>query len=84
MYIYESHLGGLYVFDDWLDYDFTYCEECGDSDWLVGTAETREEAWNLLKNQTDIDGSGGYDYEYVQEFINGNWEEGEYDESENN
>ena len=75
MYIYESHLGGLYVSDDWLDNDFTYCEECGDSDWLVGTAETREEAWNLLKDQTDIDGSGGYDYEYMQKFINGNWKE---------
>lgn len=80
MYIYENHLGGLYVSDDWLDYDDTYCEECGDSDWLVGTAETREEAWNLLKDQTDIDGSGGYDYEYVQEFINGNWEEEMEDE----
>ena len=75
MYIYESHLGGLYVSDDWLDNDFTYCEKCGDSDWLVGTAETREEAWDLLKDQTDIDGSGGYNYEYVQEFINGNWDE---------
>ena len=35
----------------------------------------REEAWNLLKDDTDIDGSGGWDYDYLQEFINSNWDE---------
>ena len=43
--------------------------------WLIGYAETRKEAWNLLKDDTDIDGSGGWDYAYVQEFINENWDE---------
>ena len=50
MYIYESHMGGLYTLDEPLDYEDLYCEECGDSDWLIGYAETREEAWNLLKD----------------------------------
>ena len=59
MYIYESHMGGLFVSDEVLSYEQTYCETCGDSDYLIGYAETREEAWNLLKNDTDINGSGG-------------------------
>lgn len=76
MYIYEGHMGGLYTSDEPLDYEDLYCEQCGDSDWLVGYADTREEAWNLLKDDTDtdIDGSGGWDYEYVQAFIDGNWD----------
>lgn len=73
MYIYESHIGGLFVSDEILDYKQTYCETCGDSDYLLGYAETREEAWNLLKDDTNINGSGGWDYEYVQEFLK-NWE----------
>lgn len=73
MYIYQSHMGGLFVSDEILDYEQTYCEECGDSDFLLGYAETREEAWNLLKDDTNIDGFGGWDYDYVQEFL-GNWE----------
>lgn len=74
MYIYESHMGGIYVSDDFRDFDDCYCEQCGDYDQLIGYAETREEAWNLLKDETDINGSGGWDYEYVQEFLK-NWEE---------
>ncbi len=74
MYIYESHMGGLFVSDEILDYEQTYCETCGDSDFLLGYAETREEAWNLLKDDTDINGFGGWNYEYVQEFLK-NWEE---------
>lgn len=73
MYIYQSHMGGLYTSDDKLDYEQTYCETCGDSDWLIGYAETREEAWDLLKDDTNIDGSGGWDYEYIQDFLR-NWE----------
>ena len=75
MYIYEGHMGSLYTSDNVLDYEDTYCEECGDSDWLIGYADTKEEAWDLLKDITDIDGSGGWDYDYVQEFINSNWDE---------
>lgn len=74
MYIYESHMGGLFVFDEVLDCEQTYCETCGDSDFLLGYAETREEAWELLKDDTDINGSGGWNYDYVQEFLK-NWEE---------
>jgi hypothetical protein len=74
MYIYESHMGSLFVSDDILDYEQTYCEICGDSDFLLGYAETKEEAWELLKDNTDINSSGGWNYEYVQEFLK-NWDE---------
>ena len=68
-------MGGLYTSDEPLGYEDLYCEECGDSDLLIGYANTREAAWNLFTDGTDIDGSGGWDYDYVQEFINGNWDE---------
>lgn len=74
MYIYEGHMGSLYTSDTFLEYDDLYCEQCGDSDWLVGHADTGEGAWNLLKDSTDIDGSGGWDYDYVREFILNNWD----------
>lgn len=32
IYIYESHLGGLYISDEELSLDETYCETCGDCD----------------------------------------------------
>ena len=55
MYIYEGHMGSLYTSDEPLDYESLYCEECGDSDWLIGYANTREDTWNLyLKNQRSI------------------------------
>lgn len=73
MYIYENHMGGLYTTEEPLDYEDLYCEQCGDSDSLIGFAKTRKEAWSLLKDHTDINGSGGYNYSYVQEFINNNW-----------
>lgn len=99
MYIYEHHMGGLYTSNSVLDYDERYCEQCGDSDWLVGYAATRAEAWELLKNDTDTFdeslcancphskdynccnecenylNSGGWSYEYVQEFLNENWDD---------
>lgn len=75
MYIYECHLGGLYTSDIELDFDELYCEQCGDYDWLVGYAATKEEAWELLKDDTDINGCGGWNYDYVQEFLNENWDE---------
>ena len=74
MYVYEGHMGSLYISDEVLDYEDLHCDQCGDSDWLVGYADTREEAWELLKSDVDIDGSGGWNYNYVWEFINNNWD----------
>lgn len=49
MYIYESHMGGLYANSEELSFEERYCETCGDSDSLIGEAESAEEAWLLLK-----------------------------------
>lgn len=66
MYIYENHLGGgLYTSDYELDYEDLYCEQCGDSDIYIGEADTREEAYELLKDD--------YDEEYLNEFLR-DWE----------
>ena len=46
MYIYENHMGGVYSSNELLDEEFLYCETCGDYDWLIGEADTREEAWS--------------------------------------
>lgn len=48
---------------------------CGDSDWLIDFAETKEEAWDFLKDNTDINGCGGWDYDYVKDFIEENFGE---------
>lgn len=75
MYIYEGHLGSLYTSDRVLEWEETHCEICGDTDWLIGYAATKEEAWGLLEDATDINGSGGWNYEYVMEFLNDNWDD---------
>lgn len=73
MYIYEGHMGSLFTSIEEIDPELLYCETCGDSDWLLGEADTREEAWEILKDITDIDGSGGWDYNYVQAFLDEHW-----------
>lgn len=72
-YIYESHMGGLYTEDEPLSYDEEYCEECGDSDSLLGYARDKKSARELLKPLTNINGSGGYKSNYIKEFINSNF-----------
>ena len=64
-YLYNSHLGGLYTSDEELDYDYLYCEQCGDSDELIGSFSTIQDFWNLIKEECDINGSGGYSLQYV-------------------
>lgn len=86
LYIYESHLGCLYVSEDILDINHIYCEQCGDSDWLIGRASTKNEAWDLLNPHTDMFDSSKCDnclhkksdtycYEECENYLSG----GEYD-----
>ena len=70
MYIYESHLGGLFYSEHPLSDDRLYCETCGDYDHELGNAETRAKAWEMLEYLADINGSGGYDNDYLEEFLN--------------
>jgi hypothetical protein len=64
-YIYDSHLGGIYVSDSLMNHEELYCEQCGDSDQLLGTFETLKEFWNVIKDDCSIDGSGGYSLQHV-------------------
>ena len=48
IYIYSSHLGGIYSTSYEQDYDDLYCSTCGDSDMEVGSAETLDELIDLL------------------------------------
>ena len=64
-YLYEGHLGDIYITSHPLDHKSLYCEQCGDSDWLVGPFETIEDFWSLIKDDCDIDGCGGWSLQYI-------------------
>lgn len=64
-YLYEDHLGGIYTTDEKLDTESLYCEQCGDSDWLISSFETIEDFWNLIKDDCDFEGSGGWSLQYI-------------------
>lgn len=68
-YLYASHMGGLYVSDDYLGFEETYCETCGDCDQLIGEFETVNNFWNLIEDKCDILGSGGYSLQYVYQMM---------------
>ena len=51
MYLYESHLGGLYLTDEQQDWDDLYCETCGDSDWELGRVDTFEDVLALITEE---------------------------------
>lgn len=70
LYIYLSHIGALFTSEEELDFDDRYCELCGDYDWFIGCANTKEEARNLLINNDVI----LLDTKYIEEFINKHWE----------
>ena len=76
VYIYENHIdGGLYDSDHKLSYKERYCESCGDLDWLVCEATSPDDIWRAVEDEIDVDGSGGWDRKYVEEFINSiQWE----------
>lgn len=62
MYVYESHMGGVYLSDHFIPYEDLYCETCGDSDWLLGEVDDDDyEALRSLLEESD------YSEEYVNE-----------------
>ena len=68
-YIYESHLGGIYFDTENKSASELYCETCGDYDWCLGKGETLEACWDVIKNNCDIDGSGGWSLQYIYPFL---------------
>lgn len=47
-YLYRSHLGGYYLYDDKLTHGELYCDECGDCDWCLGYVQSIRRLVNLL------------------------------------
>lgn len=70
IYIYESHLGGLYISDEELSLDETYCETCEDYDWLGCVVEDWHDVAVYLRERLDVFGLGGFDMEYCIDFFN--------------
>lgn len=65
-YVYESHLGGLYTSDDYIPYDELYCEQCGDSDYEIGSFDTFEEFLRYYADNIYVDPwDGGYNLDLV-------------------
>lgn len=53
IHLYENHLGGYYITDEYNEHFLETCEMCGDSDWYVGRYDTMEEvALELFKRDT--------------------------------
>ena len=64
-YLYDDHLGGIFVSDKKLTIQECYCATCHDYDTLIGEFETLSDFWNLIKNDCSINGSGGYSLQYI-------------------
>ena len=66
VYVYESHLGGLYTSDDYIPFDELYCEQCGDIDYEIGSFDTFEEFLRYYADNIYVDpGDGGYSLDLV-------------------
>lgn len=61
LYVYESHLGGLFVTAEELE--STHCDSCGDCDWLLGVAADKKAAISIVMAQKD------YTKEHIKSMI---------------
>ncbi len=65
LYIYVDHLhGGFYISDHEQSYEERYCDQCGDSDHLCATIQSKDDIKHFIEN---ID-SELFDIEYILEF----------------
>lgn len=68
MYLYQSHMGGLYWEEESLPWENLYCETCGDSDTKIGYFESAIDVLKYMADDIDAqDGHGGLSIEYVLE-----------------
>lgn len=66
VYVYESHIGGLYTSDDHIPSDELYCEQCGDNDYEIGQFDTFEEFLRYYADNIYVDPwDGGYGLDLV-------------------
>lgn len=70
MYIYESHMGGLYSSEYSIPFDRLYCDTCGDCDRELGDVNTVEELVALLADDVAWPPQrGGWDFDYFMTFL---------------
>lgn len=67
MEVYENHMGGIYFDDDVLSFDDLYCEQCGDSDWHLGHADTWDDVLEMLKWESSDNETN--EYKYCQDYM---------------
>lgn len=74
MWLYEGHMGELFLSDEPLSYDECYCEVCGDSDWELGSVEIAEDVLRILADDIAVQPEeGGWDMNYIMEFLRENF-----------
>ena len=61
MYLYEGHLGTLYLSDRRIPFDDLYCDQCGDFDFCLGEVKTYDDVLELVEEQE-------WDAEMLEEF----------------
>lgn len=66
MEVYQNHLGGFYFEELELDDDYLYCDQCGDSDYHLGHADTWEDVLDLI---TEVDGDGSEWCPYAEDYL---------------
>lgn len=69
MFLYESHLGGIYIKDYEQDFEDLYCEQCGDYDWEIGEFDSAIEALKYIAPDISVNESGGYDLNHVLDVL---------------
>ena len=65
VYVYESHLGGLYVETDEIPWDDWYCETCNESDQLLFYTDDLEDVAKYFR-----EGGGLYPVSDIQSVYN--------------
>ena len=69
MYLYEGHMGSLFLSEESIPWDELYCETCGDSDIEIGRFESAHEVLAYMADDISVDGSGGWVIEHVLEVL---------------
>lgn len=74
-WLYEGHMGVLFLTDEPLSFDECYCETCGDSDMEIGPVETAADVLKLLADDIAVlSEEGGWDLNYIMEFLRENFD----------
>ena len=70
MYIYGSHLGGVYVCEEEMDPDTLFCDQCGDWDEFLGEFDSAVEFLQKYADEIDAnDNFGGYAMGHIMEVL---------------